>query len=424
MGRKKKVTKKVKEVKEILKETNITEEEGGVASAGLVEEELNEELVLGASEELVLGDSTTRGLDISSYQSGISLKAVKDAGYSFVILRAGYTGWGGDGTGKYKDTCFEGFYSEAKKVGLHVGAYWYSCASDGAKGKAEARYMIDNCLKGKQFELPIFMDVEDSHHQIPAGKTKLTDAIVEFCEELENSGYYASIYANPNFFNNYIDTPRLNSYDKWLALWNSSTAKPSYLGGAFGVWQNSSSGSVAGYRVDTDYAYKDYANIMVSAGLNGFSKPTPTPIPTPEPTPTPTPTPEPPKHEWPKSYVVKSGDTLSKIAVKFYGNGDYNHYMAIARANNIANPNIIHVGQVLTIPEYSGSSTQTLKVGDRVKIIAAYASSSTAMAAYATTAIGWDRVIMNIYEGRNFPYAVGDGKGVTGFCKASGLKKL
>ena len=92
MGRKKKETKKVKEVKEILKETNITEEEGGVANAGLVEEELNEELVLGASEELVLGDSTTRGLDISSYQSGISLKAVKDAGYSFVILRAGYTG--------------------------------------------------------------------------------------------------------------------------------------------------------------------------------------------------------------------------------------------------------------------------------------------------------------------------------------------
>ena len=419
MARKKKETKNVEEVAEKLIETVINEEEGGVAAAGNVE--LDEEVVLGAAKEVVLGDGyVTRGLDISSYQNGLSLKTVKDAGYSFVILRAGYTGWGGDGTGKYKDPCFEGFYAEAKKVGLQVGAYWYSCASDGPKGKAEARYMIDNCLAGKQFELPIFMDVEDSHHQIPAGKSRLTDTIIAFCEELENNGYYASIYANPNFFNNYIDTPRLSPYDKWLALWNSSTAKPTYLNGAFGVWQNSSSGSVGGYRVDTDYCYNDYASIMVNAGLNGFSKPTPTP--TPEPTPVPTP--EPPKPEWPKSYTVKSGDTLSRIAVKFYGNGDYNHYMTIARANNISNPNIIFAGQVLSIPEYSNNADRPLKVGDRVKIIAAYASSSTAKAAYASVAVGWDRVIMAVYEGRNFPYAVGDGKGITGFCKASGLKRI
>ena len=49
-----------------------------------------------------------------------------------------------------------------------------------------------------------------------------------------------------------------------------------------------------------------------------------------------------------KTYVVKSGDTLSKIAKEFYG--DANKYMDIANANNISNPDKINVGQELKIP--------------------------------------------------------------------------
>lgn len=392
-----------------------TEENGNASGAEYsIPEDYVEEII--DNPEVLKASYQTRGLDISVYQRGLSLQAVKDAGYEFVILRAGFTGWGGNGTSKYKDSCFEDFYNEAKRVGLKVGAYWYSCADNSANGKSEAQYMINNCLKGKQFELPIAMDVEDSHHQAPAGKKNLTDAVIAFCEELENNGYYASIYANVNFFNNYLDTSRLNDYDKWLALWNSSSSKPTYMNGNFGLWQNSSSGSVGGYRVDTNYCYKDYASIMKSANLNGFSGSTPTQEPKPEPEPEPTP-------EWPKYYVVQENDSLSKIALKFYGNGDYNHYMCIARANGITNPNIIYSGVKLTIPEYS-APTQSLNVGDKVKIISNYASSSSSKAAYNSAAIGWERVIMKIYSGTNYPYQVGDGKGVTGYCKESGLRKL
>ena len=45
-----------------------------------------------------------------------------------------------------------------------------------------------------------------------------------------------------------------------------------------------------------------------------------------------------------RTYTVKSGDTLSGIAAK-YGTT----YQEIARKNGIANPNIIHPGQVLKI---------------------------------------------------------------------------
>ena len=99
-----------------------------------------------------------KGLDISSYQKGINFDEIKSK-VDFLILRAGFTGWGGDGTNKNKDSCFEDFYSKSKARGIPVGAYWYSCANTYEKGKAEAEYLYNNCLKGKQFEYPIYMDV-------------------------------------------------------------------------------------------------------------------------------------------------------------------------------------------------------------------------------------------------------------------------
>jgi LysM repeat protein len=51
-----------------------------------------------------------------------------------------------------------------------------------------------------------------------------------------------------------------------------------------------------------------------------------------------------------QTYTVQPGDTLSKIAKQFYG--DANAYMHIFDANRdkLNDPNMIKVGQVLTIP--------------------------------------------------------------------------
>ncbi|MDR1560393.1 MAG: LysM peptidoglycan-binding domain-containing protein, partial [Clostridiales bacterium] len=48
------------------------------------------------------------------------------------------------------------------------------------------------------------------------------------------------------------------------------------------------------------------------------------------------------------TYTVKRGDTLSGIAAEFDTT-----YQEIARVNGVANPNIIQIGQVLTIPDKS-----------------------------------------------------------------------
>ena len=51
-----------------------------------------------------------------------------------------------------------------------------------------------------------------------------------------------------------------------------------------------------------------------------------------------------------QTYTVKSGDNLSKIAKQVYG--DANKWRAIYEANRdkIKNPDLIHPGEVLTLP--------------------------------------------------------------------------
>jgi nucleoid-associated protein YgaU len=52
----------------------------------------------------------------------------------------------------------------------------------------------------------------------------------------------------------------------------------------------------------------------------------------------------------PRTYTVKSGDTLSKISQQFYGNaGDYNKIFE-ANRDKLSNPDQIRPGQQLVIP--------------------------------------------------------------------------
>ena len=165
------------------------------------------------------------GVDLSSHNAGINFLNLKNEGVEFAILRAGYTGYG-NGVSKAKDTSFEEFYNVAKEVGMGVGAYWFSCANTYDKGKAEAEFMYENCLKGKQFDYPIYIDVENDtggkNWLVNAGKEAITDGIIGFCETLENLGYYVGIYANQDWFKNWINLDRVKDYDKWLAAWLKS----------------------------------------------------------------------------------------------------------------------------------------------------------------------------------------------------------
>jgi len=72
-----------------------------------------------------------------------------------------------------------------------------------------------------------------------------------------------------------------------------------------------------------------------------------------------------------EEYKVKAGDSLSKIAQEVYG--DRMMWPVIARANKIANPNIIHVNATIKVPnkdeagkiqEEMKAATYTVQKGD------------------------------------------------------------
>ena len=89
-----------------------------------------------------------------------------------------------------------------------------------------------------------------------------------FCETLEKEGYYVSIYGSDiSTFKERLETERLEKYDKWVAKYSKS--KPTFIK-SWGIWQQSSSGSVPGITgpVDMDVSVKDYQSIMLKHNLN------------------------------------------------------------------------------------------------------------------------------------------------------------
>lgn len=203
------------------------------------------------------------GIDISAWQKGFNFDKAKAEGVEFAILRGAYH--------KSKDTCFEDFYAACKKRSIPVGVYLYSMATTVAEAKEEANLLIANVLKGKQFEYPIYMDVEDKT-QRDLGKDRLTEIMVAFLETLENAGYYVGIYSTANFLKSYTHESKLAAYDKWIAQWSKNCTYT----GDYGMWQYGGetnlirSNKVAGVVCDQDYALMDYPAIIKKAGLNGF----------------------------------------------------------------------------------------------------------------------------------------------------------
>lgn len=215
-------------------------------------------------------DTPVKGIDVSKWQGDIDWAKVKAAGIKFAMIRLGYGSADGNACGL--DGYFEKNVAGAVKAGVDVGCYFYSYATSVAAAKKEAEYVVSVLQKYKGvFTYPVAFDLEDSTQQ-NLGKTVLTDMVIAFGDAVEKAGFYCSLYSNPNWLKNYLDDSRLTRFDHWLAQWAST---PTYTG-VFGMWQNSSSGSVNGIsgRVDTDVAYKDYPAVIRGAKLNGFTSAT------------------------------------------------------------------------------------------------------------------------------------------------------
>ena len=201
------------------------------------------------------------GIDVSKWQGHIDWSKVKGK-VDFAILRAGY-----GNTAKQKDSFFEEYYTGCKANGIPVGAYWYSYATSIADAEKEADACIQ-CLAGKQFEFPIYFDIEDST-QGSFSKSLKTSMVIAFCNKLEKAGYYAGWYTYTSWALSGFDLEKLSRFTFWLADYRLGYNKTLTRD----MHQFSSSGRIDGIdgRVDLNTCTKDFPTIIKRAGLNGYS---------------------------------------------------------------------------------------------------------------------------------------------------------
>lgn len=157
-----------------------------------------------------------KGIDLSTYQRNLDYEELKRQGVEFAIIRSGF---GKDNN--QKDDMFEEHYAGCKRAGIKVGAYLYSYCTAVQNAELEAENCL-NHIKGKEFDLPIFYDLEEKRTS-SLGIDQVTQIALLFCRRIREAGYEAGVYANLNWFNNYIraDALLLEGFKIWLAQWNN-----------------------------------------------------------------------------------------------------------------------------------------------------------------------------------------------------------
>ena len=84
---------------------------------------------------------TVKGIDISSWQGNIDFVALKNAGIEFVMIRVGFRNISNDEI--HEDKNFKYNISEANKVGIPVGVYFYSTAINEYEVLQEATFVLN-----------------------------------------------------------------------------------------------------------------------------------------------------------------------------------------------------------------------------------------------------------------------------------------
>ena len=161
------------------------------------------------------------GVDVSEWNETVDYDSVKKAGNEFVMIRLGY------GTA-HLDKSFEQNVKAAYEAGMDFGIYFYSYAFNTAEAKQEADFVISTLARmdykyKEYFNLPVAFDLEDASitEDCKNSKTQITNIMTTFLDTVKGAGYVPMIYANQDWFENYIDTKTVASknYKVWLADW-------------------------------------------------------------------------------------------------------------------------------------------------------------------------------------------------------------
>lgn len=202
-------------------------------------------------------------MDVSRWQGTIDWDKVAASGkIDGVMLRVL-----GSKNGKpYSDPQFERNYAACARLGLPVGGYYYTCAVTQRQMEEELA-ALKTALRGKTFQLPLAIDVEDPRLRSLA-PAKLSALVARAADRIEAWNLYAMVYTYTNFADTALAAQPLAPYDLWLADYRGKRPARRH-----GMWQYTSQGKLPGISgpVDLSHAYQDYPAVLKAAGLGHVS---------------------------------------------------------------------------------------------------------------------------------------------------------
>lgn len=183
-------------------------------------------------------------IDVSEHNDIIDWEKVKPQ-IDGAILRCGY----GSDYKHQDDVMFKRNADECTRLGIPFGVYLYSYATTINGAKTEAAHVL-RLIEGYKLSYPVYYDLEE-----PGTQEGVVIRARVFGEIIEKAGYWCGIYANLNWWENYL--PGLDRFTKWVAQYNNECQ---YTGSNLDIWQYTSKGKVDGIDggVDMNECYRDF----------------------------------------------------------------------------------------------------------------------------------------------------------------------
>ena len=188
---------------------------------------------------------TAYGIDVSHHQGVIDWDTVAEH-IDFAILRCGY---GSDITSQ-DDRQWKANVEACTRLKIPFGVYIYSYATTEAEAISEANHVL-RLLKGYNPSMPVYLDLEDEKIANNCTPAQILANATVFCNMIAEAGYTPGIYANTNWWNNYLSSSQYDKWDRWVARYNSTLD----FNRSYSMWQYTSKGSVPGITGDVDMNY-------------------------------------------------------------------------------------------------------------------------------------------------------------------------
>ena len=196
-------------------------------------------------------------IDVSEHNQDIDWEKVKNSDIDFAILRVGY----GNDVSYQDDKKWQYNVSECTRLGIPFGVYIYSYAENTTEAESEADHVL-RLIKGYNLAYPVYYDLEDNS-QVSLGNATIQKFAETFCNKISNAGYQVGVYANLNWWNNYLTGSVYNNWHRWVAQYNYQCD----YNGNYDMWQCTSKAQVDGISTDVDVSFY-YGNLLSDADVN------------------------------------------------------------------------------------------------------------------------------------------------------------